>query len=150
MESANNILPRETDIQKDYVLKKYKIDFPKCKLTSDHKNQITCANPHCLYDIKTFHVNEEPEYKLRQADTFVGLKNLGATCYLNSLLQLWFHNINIRNAILNWDPLDDKYEKQNQTLYIENSYEPMSVIGNLQLIFAQMQFGNQKIVDRSI
>jgi len=147
MESANNILPRETDIQKDYVLKKYKIDFPKCKLTSDHKNQITCANPHCLYDIKTFHVNEEPEYKLRQADTFVGLKNLGATCYLNSLLQLWFHNINIRNAILNWDPLDDKYEKQNQTLYIENSYEPMSVIGNLQLIFAQMQFGNQKIVD---
>ncbi|XP_029342051.1 ubiquitin carboxyl-terminal hydrolase 48-like [Acyrthosiphon pisum] len=147
MESANNILPREADIQKEYILKKYKIGFPKCELTSVHKDEIPCEKPNCLYDLQAFHVNKEPKYKLRQANTFPGLKNLGATCYINSLLQLWFHNINIRNAILNWDPMDDEDEKENETLFIENSYEPMTVIGHLQLIFAQMQFGIQKTIN---
>lgn len=146
MNSANDILSEETCIKNDHVWKVYKIGYPKCALISDHEYQ-DCNNPHCTLDLKVSHVNLKPMYKLRHVDTFVGLKNLGATCYINSLLQLWFHNINIRNAILNWDPMDDEDEKTNHTLFNENSYEPITEIGHLQLIFAQMQFGNQATIN---
>lgn len=40
----------------------------------------------------------------RVLETPVGMQNLGATCYANSLLQIWFHNVALRSAILNWQP----------------------------------------------
>ena len=33
----------------------------------------------------------------------IGLANLGYTCYLNTLIQLLFHIIQFRNAIMNLD-----------------------------------------------
>lgn len=32
-------------------------------------------------------------------NTFVGLTNLGATCYVNTFLQVWFHNLELRRSI---------------------------------------------------
>ncbi|KAK2556337.1 Ubiquitin carboxyl-terminal hydrolase 48 [Acropora cervicornis] len=34
-----------------------------------------------------------------ELNSFVGLKNLGATCYVNTLLQVWFHNPVFRSAM---------------------------------------------------
>lgn len=42
---------------------------------------------------------EDPENERRAENSFVGLKNLGATCYVNTLLQVWFHNPVFRSAM---------------------------------------------------
>lgn len=42
---------------------------------------------------------EDPENERRPENAFVGLRNLGATCYVNTLLQVWFHNSAFRSAM---------------------------------------------------
>lgn len=39
-----------------------------------------------------------PSFLLFQ-NTFVGLTNLGATCYVNTFLQVWFHNLELRRSL---------------------------------------------------
>lgn len=39
-----------------------------------------------------------PSFSLFQ-NTFVGLTNLGATCYVNTFLQVWFHNLELRRSL---------------------------------------------------
>lgn len=46
-----------------------------------------------LFICDVFHM-----YHLLQ-NTFVGLTNLGATCYVNTFLQVWFHNLELRRSI---------------------------------------------------
>ena len=57
------------------------------------------GNPHCLVglgekewfeeiDEKSWHDLDDPEKERRQKGAFVGLKNLGATCYVNTFLQV--------------------------------------------------------------
>lgn len=53
------------------------------------------------------------EQKRADLKSFVGLKNLGATCYVNCLLQLWFHNPALRKAIYEWESNND-IEKHQQ------------------------------------
>lgn len=161
MESANNILPEEMDITN--VLETYKICVSKCKPNCIIED---CDNPYCLSNLYESIVSVEPELKLRQPNTFVGLNNLGKTCYINCLIQLWFHNINIKKAILNWDPVYDKDEHQNHSNFIKNMCDLMTEhdesqnhsyvvqdidlcineLSVIQMIFALMEFGNQQTI----
>lgn len=58
--------------------------------------------------LSAFFYTEEREYNayqmasLRGESDFVGLRNLGNTCYINSLIQQLFHNTGFRNRILTY------------------------------------------------
>ena len=89
---------------------------------------------------------DDPCNIVRTDGNYVGLTNLGATCYINSLLQLWFHNKTFRKAIYGWVPSQDPSEKDNNTLgkIDEGGFIPSSPIGHLQLLFALMQFSKRR------
>ncbi|EGC36650.1 hypothetical protein DICPUDRAFT_31545 [Dictyostelium purpureum] len=69
-----------------------------------------------------------------------GLKNLGATCYANSLLQLLFMNREFRKLIL---------EMNNQDNNIESLEKKNEIIDQLRLLFLNMQFNRNKVFDPS-
>lgn len=89
---------------------------------------------------------DDPCNVVRKEGDFVGLTNLGATCYVNSLVQLWFHNPVFRKAIYAWNPRFDPLERDNQTLSMleEGGFLPSSPVGSLQFLFAQMQFSRRR------
>ncbi|CAH1732352.1 unnamed protein product [Aphis gossypii] len=140
------------DINDSHISQTFFLEHPRCKPLSNHRS---CRNnPFCLSGLgeqrwlqnNIFPVKDS-ELEIREINSFCGLKNLGATCYINSLLQLWFHNLQVRNAILKWNPMEDETEKHNPTLFIENGYEPTTSVGQLQLIFALMLKGKQKTIN---
>lgn len=99
----------------------------------------------------TFYDSDE-EYDLddqsRPSKGLVGLKNQGATCYLNSLLQLFYLTPEFRRMIYKF-PLS--YEE-----YLGSQNDPSgkndpqnNIILQMQLLFAKMQFAKIKSVSTS-
>ncbi|KAF5330471.1 hypothetical protein D9619_005916 [Psilocybe cf. subviscida] len=75
----------------------------------------------------------DPSQTSREMDIPVGLKNLGATCYANASLQVWFRDLAFRSGVYSCQPPDGMSEEK----YMD------SPIFQLQATFAALQEGNQ-------
>uniref|UniRef100_A0A3Q2GK61 ubiquitinyl hydrolase 1 n=1 Tax=Cyprinodon variegatus TaxID=28743 RepID=A0A3Q2GK61_CYPVA len=140
------------DIKQEHIELAYRINIPACKRGICRRN---CkGNPNCLVGIgeqvwlgeideNTFHNIDDPNSERREKNIFVGLTNLGATCYVNTFLQVWFHNLELRSSL---------YQCQNsraQEHNVDSDYEPQSICEHLQYLFALLQNSNRKYIDPS-
>lgn len=76
----------------------------------------------------------DPTLESRAEGFPVGLKNLGATCYANAFLQVWYQDLPFRAGVYNCEPSPDKETKFSE-----------SPIFQLQVTFAAMQAGKQSV-----
>ncbi|XP_076846101.1 ubiquitin carboxyl-terminal hydrolase 48 isoform X2 [Brachyhypopomus gauderio] len=140
------------DITQEHVELAYRIGVPACKRGACRRN---CkGNPNCLVGIgehswlgeideNAFHNIDDPNSERRDKNTFVGLTNLGATCYVNTFLQVWFHNLELRRTL---------YLCQNSRAEghsTDSEYEPRTICEHLQYLFALLQNSTRRYIDPS-
>ncbi|KAK5911825.1 hypothetical protein CesoFtcFv8_001761 [Champsocephalus esox] len=140
------------DIRQEHIELAYRVSLLACKRGTCRRN---CkGNPNCLVGIgeqawlgdideNAFHNIDDPNSERRDKNTFVGLTNLGATCYVNTFLQVWFHNLELRRSLYQC------HNARAQEHNIESDYEPESICEHLQYLFALLQNSNRKYIDPS-
>lgn len=136
------------DITNEHISTAYKLNLKPCKLGACKRN---CkGNPFCLNCIgerkwfgeindDSWHDIEDPNNERRQGQDFVGLKNLGNTCYVNTFLQLWFHSPPIRQALY-------KFREMNMGDKVDEDWKPCSIGGHLQAIFSLLELSERAFI----
>lgn len=81
--------------------------------------------------------NGSPSASAPQCFLPCGLRNLGATCYLNSMLQTLFTNVPFRRAVYEWEPKQQSSANDQLALQMRA----------LQKLFGLMQLGKKAIYD---
>ncbi len=118
---------------------------------ADHTSRKNCSgNPNCLFGLgersksgiwgkdPSFLRAAGPDLVTQRRDYTVvpsGLLNLGATCYVNVLLQCLYWNLTFRNALFRFKPAESSTSPSDVAV-------DAAVIA-LQRIFAQLQYGNR-------
>ncbi|ESN91002.1 hypothetical protein HELRODRAFT_182347 [Helobdella robusta] len=128
------------DVTFQNVLTAYRLNLQICvSCKKNHK-----GNPLCLAGLGEkewlngeVYLSNDSKKITKDPDSFVGLKNLGATCYANAFLQVWFHMPGIRRAILLWDLENNKTPTIRERSLIEN-------VKSLQKVFALLNFSRKK------
>ncbi|PVD36729.1 hypothetical protein C0Q70_03716 [Pomacea canaliculata] len=136
------------EVTKSHVDIAYRCNLKPCPKGECKRN---CrGNPFCLNalgekrwfeDLDESRWNDfDPESERRPEGHFVGLKNLGATCYVNTFLQLMFHNASVRNALYQWRDPDMPSDP-------DADWKPTSICGHLQLIFGLLKYSKRLYID---
>ena len=86
------------------------------------------------------------EERQRNADAAVGLRNVGNTCYFNSLLQIYYSLPNFVERIFKLQDKELKGKDETMTKRIQSGRK---MIGELKKVFAQMAIGNKSYVEPS-
>ncbi|TFK55130.1 cysteine proteinase [Heliocybe sulcata] len=84
--------------------------------------------------LKAAYLGHDPRDDIRKPGSPVGLKNLGATCYANAFLQVWFQDLAFRSGVYKCLPSPDE----------GHNYQDSPVF-QLQVTFAAMQKGLHKV-----
>uniref|UniRef100_A0A8C4XRF1 Ubiquitin carboxyl-terminal hydrolase 48 n=1 Tax=Falco tinnunculus TaxID=100819 RepID=A0A8C4XRF1_FALTI len=117
------------------------------------------GNPNCLVGIgehvwlgeideNSFHNIDDPNCERRKKNAFVGLTNLGATCYVNTFLQMWFLNLELRQALYLCPSTCSEYTT-GEGIPKDKDYEPQTICEHLQYLFALLQNSKRRYIDPS-
>uniref|UniRef100_A0A452QVH8 Ubiquitin carboxyl-terminal hydrolase 48 n=1 Tax=Ursus americanus TaxID=9643 RepID=A0A452QVH8_URSAM len=145
---AETVRPEE--VSQEHIETAYRIWLEPCIRGVCRRN---CkGNPNCLVGIgehiwlgeideNSFHNIDDPNCERRKKNSFVGLTNLGATCYVNTFLQVWFLNLELRQALY--------FSSFLKTTCFLTDYEPQTICEHLQYLFALLQNSNRRYIDPS-
>ncbi|XP_060267458.1 ubiquitin carboxyl-terminal hydrolase 48 isoform X16 [Ovis aries] len=152
---AETVRPEE--VSQEHIETAYRIWLEPCIRGVCRRN---CkGNPNCLVGIgehiwlgeideNSFHNIDDPNCERRKKNSFVGLTNLGATCYVNTFLQVWFLNLELRQALYLCPSTCTDY-MMGDGIQEEKDYEPQTICEHLQYLFALLQNSNRRYIDPS-
>ncbi|XP_074236348.1 ubiquitin carboxyl-terminal hydrolase 48 isoform X2 [Saimiri boliviensis] len=152
---AETVRPEE--VSQEHIETAYRIWLEPCIRGVCRRN---CkGNPNCLVGIgehiwlgeideNSFHNIDDPNCERRKKNSFVGLTNLGATCYVNTFLQVWFLNLELRQALYLCPSTCSDYRLEDD-IQKEKDYEPQTICEHLQYLFALLQNSNRRYIDPS-
>ncbi|KAJ6656859.1 hypothetical protein lerEdw1_003190 [Lerista edwardsae] len=144
-------------VAQEHVEAAYRVALPPCLRGACRRN---CrGNPNCLVGIgehiwlgeideSSFHNIDDPNFERRKKNAFVGLTNLGATCYVNTFLQMWFLNLELRQALYLCPVARPEYLTAEGTP-VKKDYEPQTICEHLQYLFALLQNSKRRYIDPS-
>ncbi|XP_077116586.1 ubiquitin carboxyl-terminal hydrolase 48 isoform X1 [Ranitomeya variabilis] len=152
---AESVRPEEVTLE--HIETAYRVLLEPCVRGLCRRN---CkGNPNCLVgvgehvwlgeiDESSFHNIDDPNCERRKKNTFVGLTNLGATCYVNTFVQVWFLNMELRRALYLYEDASSM-QRVEKCVQEDKEYEPQTICEHLQYLFALLHNSNRRYIDPS-